>query len=133
MTETDGWSYEGITSFVHHNTDPFELDTVNAIQKQEVSGGGDFLHRQVTLREENRVGPAEGGSPDHRELETDRMFESVGVVTTYRDGPLTETAGVVMAEVGFGVSDPEWYWTPIENEAEPATGEEQEDTTGEPA
>lgn len=116
----DGWTYEGITSY-RCATDPLQIDTVHAIQKQEVSGGGDYLHRRVTLRGENRVGPAEGGSPDLRELETDRMFDGVGVVTSYRDAPLTETAGVVMAEIGFGVSDPLWYWIPIEHEADPAT------------
>lgn len=122
---TDGWLYEGVTSY-RCATDPLTVDAVHAIQKKEVSGGGDFLHRRVMLTEENRVGPAEGGSPDHRELETDRMFDAVGVVTSYHDGPLTETAGVVMAEVGFQVSEPKWYWTPIENEAVSSQPEPEE-------
>lgn len=112
----DGWTYEGITS--HSGGNPLQVTWVNAIQKRPVASGGTFLHRRVTLQEENRVGPAEGGSPDHRELEGDPQFDAVGIVTNHRDGPLTETAGVVMAEVGWDADDPLWYWTPIENEAE---------------
>lgn len=129
----DGWTYEGVTSYAGGH-DPLQIEWVNAIQKREASGGGDYLHRRVTLREEQRVGPADGGSPDHRELDTDRMFDAVGIVTNHRDGPLTETAGVVMAEIGFGVDDPLWYWTPIEHEAEspnPAPTTNEECTCGE--
>lgn len=119
MTETDAWSYEGITTLVAE-VDPLRVESVHAVQKRPVGGGGDYLHRRVTLREENRIGPADGGSPDHRELDSDTNFGPVGIVTSHRDGPLTETAGVAMAEVGWQVDDPLWYWEPIENVGDPA-------------
>lgn len=115
---TDGWSYAGITSPHLARTDSLAVDVVHAVQQREASGGGDYLYRRVTLTEENRVGPAEGGSPDHRELEGEPVFDLAGVVTNHRDGPLIETAGVVMAEIGFQVREPRWYWEPIEHEAE---------------
>lgn len=123
---TDGWSYEGVTSYHLCSVDPLGVDTVHAIQKQEVSGGGDYQHRRVRLTEENQVGPAEGGSIDHRDLEGEPQFEAVGVVTSYHDGPLTENAGVVMAEVGFQADEPRWYWNPVEHEAESSLPEPEE-------
>jgi len=115
---TDGWSYAGLTSYHIAGREPLAVDTVHAIQERDASGAGDFLYRRVTLTEENRVGPAEGGSRDHRELEGEPSFARVGVVTDHHDGPLTETAGVVLAEIGFQVEEPRWYWNPIEHEAE---------------
>ena len=113
--QTDGWAYAGVTSHQIAATDPLAVDVIHAVQQREASGGGDYLHRRVTLTEENRVGPAEGGSRDHRELDGDLVFEQAGVVTDHRDGPLTQTTGVAMAEVGFQVDKPRWYWEPIEH------------------
>jgi hypothetical protein len=112
---TDGWSYAGITFYQLAGIDPLAVDVVDAIQQRAAGGGGNYLHRRVTLTGENRIGPAEGGSRDHRELEGDPVFEQAGVVTDHRDGPLTKTTGVVMAEAGFQVEAPRWYWEPIEH------------------
>lgn len=117
-----GWEYAGITSTITigiNHVDELAVAHVSAIQHRDASGAGDHIYRRVNLREEQRIGPKDGGSPDHRELDTDKQFDQVGVVTNHKDGPLTETAGVVFAEVGFGVEDPLWYWVPIEHDVGP--------------
>lgn len=118
-----GWNYDGIVSY-RITFEPMAVETVLAIQRREV-GAGDSLHRRVELADDNRVGPATGGSPGGQGLIADLdvgdpvpRFDVVGIVTTYNDGPLTETAGVVYGEVGYEVEQPRWYWTPIEHEAE---------------
>mgnify|MGYP006294964089 CR=1 FL=1 len=109
----DGWSYAGITDADIRN-EPTTIDAVTAIQ-QRPTGTGDHTYREATLTPETRVGPVQGGHPDHRDLDTDNWFQTVGVVALSPEAPLADDTALVMAEVGFDVADPRWYWVPLDD------------------